>query len=72
MVTNGIKLLLTSLANSVKAVLGDMYAKKEINQLNSTFSRFEPDSFSGRRKAGTGRAYVHGAEKGKEKSAAFI
>ncbi len=41
MVTNGIKLLLTSLANSVKAVLGDMYAKKEINQLNSTFSRFE-------------------------------
>lgn len=41
MVTNGIKLFLTSLANSVKSVFGDMYAKNEIKQLNSTFSKFE-------------------------------
>lgn len=41
MVTNGIKLLFTSLANSVKPLLGDMYARNEMNKLNQTFSRFE-------------------------------
>lgn len=41
MVTNGIKLLFTSLANSVKSLLGDMYARNEMTQLNKTFSRFE-------------------------------
>lgn len=41
MVTNGIKLIFTSLANSVKSLLGDMYARNEMTQLNHTFSQFE-------------------------------
>ena len=41
MVTNGIKLLITSIANSVKSLLGDMYARNEMTQLNQTFSQFE-------------------------------
>ena len=41
MITNGIKLLFTSLANDVKPLLGDMYVRNEMTQLNQTFSRFE-------------------------------
>lgn len=41
LVTNGIKLLFTSLANSVKPLLGDMYVRKEKDRLNETFSLFE-------------------------------
>ncbi len=41
LVTNGIKLMFTSVANSMKSLLGDMYARKESQLLNTTFSKFE-------------------------------
>lgn len=41
LVTNGIKLMFTSVANSMKSLLGDMYAREEKELLDMTFSRFE-------------------------------
>lgn len=41
MVTNGIKLIFTSVANNMKSLLGDMYVRGEKRILNITFSRFE-------------------------------
>ena len=41
LVTNGIKLALVSLTTGMKALLGDMYAREEVEKLNTTFSSFE-------------------------------
>ena len=41
LVTNGIKLVFTSIANNMKSVLGDMYARNENELLDFTFSKFE-------------------------------
>lgn len=41
LVTNGIKLVFTSIANSMKSLLGDMYARRELKLLDKTFTRFE-------------------------------
>lgn len=41
LVTNGIKLIFTSVATSVKSLLGDMYARNESKLLDSTFAKFE-------------------------------
>lgn len=40
-VTNGIKLIFTSVATTIKSLLGDMYARNESELLNSTFAKFE-------------------------------
>lgn len=41
LVTNGLKLFFTSLTIGMKSYLGDLFARKEFNQLNKTFDRFE-------------------------------
>lgn len=41
LVTNGLKLVFTTVANNMKSLLGDMYARKEFALLDSTFSYFE-------------------------------
>lgn len=41
LVTNGIKLLFTSIVNNMKSLLGDMYAKNEKKLLDDTFTKFE-------------------------------
>lgn len=41
LVTNGIKLIFTSVATSVKSLLGDMYARNESELLDCTFTKFE-------------------------------
>lgn len=41
LVTNGIKLIFTAIANSMKSLLGDMYARNEQDLLEDTFSKFE-------------------------------
>ena len=41
LVTNGIKLVFTSIATNMKSLLGDMYARNEMKLLDDTFSNFE-------------------------------
>ena len=41
LVTNGIKLMFTTIANNMKSLLGDMLARNEKSILDKTFSRFE-------------------------------
>lgn len=41
LVTNGIKLIFTSVATSVKSLLGDMFVRGEFELLNNTFSKYE-------------------------------
>lgn len=41
LVTNGIKLALVSLTTGMKSLLGDMYAREEVEKLNATFTSFE-------------------------------
>ena len=41
LVTNGLKLVFTTVANNMKSLLGDMYARKEFTLLDTTFSQFE-------------------------------
>lgn len=41
LVTNGIKLAFVSLTTGMKSLLGDMYARNELEVLNKTFSYFE-------------------------------
>ena len=41
LVTNGLKLLFTTVANNMTSLLGDMYAKNETRLLNTVFSEFE-------------------------------
>lgn len=41
LVTNGLKLVFTTVADNMKSLLGDMYARKEMKLLNNTFSEFE-------------------------------
>lgn len=41
LVTNGLKLVFTTVADNMKSLLGDMYARKEMNLLYATFSGFE-------------------------------
>lgn len=41
LVANGLKLVFTTVANNMMSLLGDMYAKKEMKLLVTTFSEFE-------------------------------
>ena len=41
LVTNGLKLVFTTVTDNMKSLLGDMYARKEMKLLDMTFSEFE-------------------------------